>query len=133
MEERTQKIVRRGRKAYPGSVALYVVGFVLSIVCTLIAYELVYIHVHSNHETFTHPFIITSIIILALAQFGVQMFFFLHLGRETKPRWKLLVLGMMVLIVLILVFGSLWIMNNLNYRMTPQQMNQYMINQDGGL
>jgi hypothetical protein len=35
-------------------------------------------------------------------------------------------------VVLILVFGSIWIMNNLNYRMTPEQINTYMNNQGGG-
>jgi hypothetical protein len=34
--------------------------------------------------------------------------------------------------VSILVFGSLWIMGNLNYRMSPQQMNTYMTDQGGG-
>ena len=33
-------------------------------------------------------------------------------------------------IVLIIVGGSVWIMNNLNYRMTPQQMEQYLKSQD---
>jgi hypothetical protein len=35
------------------------------------------------------------------------------------------------MVVCILVFGSLWIMNNLNYRMTPQQIQSYMDNQTG--
>jgi len=39
----------------------------------------------------------------------------------------------MILVVMILVGGSLWIMKNLNYRMTPEQMNQYMIDQNGGI
>ena len=130
MEEQ-QQIVKNEAKVSHGSLRTYVIGFIASIACTLIAYGIVSTHTHS--QTFTHPFIISSITILALAQFGIQLFFFLHLGRETKPRWKLLVLSMMILIVCILVFGSLWIMNNLNYRMTPQQMNQYMVNQDGGL
>ena len=133
MDQQTPQVFRKERKTHQGTVATYVVGFVLSVVCTLVAYLLVYVHVHSQHVTLTHPFIITAIVGLALAQFIVQLFFFLHLGRETKPRWKLLVLGFMILIVCIVVFGSLWIMNNLNYRMTPGQMNQYMEQQNGGL
>ena len=61
-----------------------------------------------------------------------RLYFFLHLGKETKPRWKLYVFGFMVSVVLIIVFGSIWIMNNLNYRMTPAQINQYMNSQGGG-
>ena len=68
-----------------------------------------------------------------LAQFFTQLLFFLHLGRETKPRWKLLVFLFMTMIVAILVFGSLWIMYNLNYHMTLQQMYQYLNNQGDGL
>src|SRR6185437_8187405 len=88
----------------PATLRMYISGFVLSVVFTLVAFVLVSIHVNSRHETFTHPFLIIVVAILALAQFLVQLFFFLHLGRETKPRWKLLVLLFMVLIVLILVF-----------------------------
>jgi cytochrome o ubiquinol oxidase operon protein cyoD len=115
------------------TLGLYLVGFSLSLLFTLTAYTFVYIHVHSQHEVFGHPFLRVLTDVLALAQFGTQLYFFLHLGRETKPRWKLLVLAFMVMIVLILVGGSLWIMKNLNYRMTPQQMNQYMLNQNGGI
>ncbi|HEV2412529.1 MAG TPA: cytochrome o ubiquinol oxidase subunit IV [Candidatus Saccharimonadales bacterium] len=133
MDEQKPQLFKKERATYRGSLALYVTGFISSVVCTLVAYMLVWIHVNSGHETFTHPFIITCIVALALVQFFVQLYFFLHLGHETKPRWKLLVLAFMILVVFILVFGSLWIMHNLNYRMTPQQMNTYMINQNGGL
>jgi cytochrome o ubiquinol oxidase subunit IV len=115
------------------SYGLYIAGFVLSVALTLTAYTFVYMHVHSEHEMFTHPLLRGLTDTLAIAQFFAQIYFFLHLGRETKPRWKLLVLSFMVLVVMIIVFGSLWIMSNLNYRMTPQQMNQYMINQNGGI
>jgi|SRR5579884_466443 len=116
-----------------GSLGFYIGGFIASVALTLIPFALVEIHVNSRHETFTHPFLIVIMTAAALIQFGVQLYCFLHLGRETRPRWKLLVLAFMVTVVLILVLGSLWIMNNLNYRMTPQQMNSYMQQQDGGL
>ena len=64
-------------------------------------------------------------------QFVGQLIFFMHLGRETKPRWKLAVTLMMILVVSILVGGSLWIMSNLTYRMTPTQEENYMNNQQG--
>lgn len=68
--------------------------------------------------------------ILAVVQFGVQMLLFLHVGEEQKPRLRLLAACFMLGVVLILVGGSLWVMNNLNTRMTPQQMQQYMQSQD---
>jgi cytochrome o ubiquinol oxidase operon protein cyoD len=109
-----------------GTLMSYVIGFVSSVALTLTAYLLVV------HRSLSHKLLISVIVALALAQFAVQLLFFLHLGRETKPRWKLFVFLFMVMVVLILVFGSLWIMNNLNYRMTPEQINTYMNNQGGG-
>ncbi len=114
------------RKKPEGSLKTYISGFVLSIFLTLMAYDLVV------QRKFSVDTIIAAIVGLALIQFLIQLVFFLHLGRETKPRWKLFVLLFMIMVVLILVFGSIWIMNNLNYRMTPQQQNQYMNNQGGG-
>lgn len=124
---KNELIAASAHDAEHGTFRLYISGFVSSIVLTLAAYLLVV------HHTFASRLLIGTIVVLALIQFLVQMFFFLHLGRESKPRWKLLVLGFMIMVVLILVIGSLWIMANLNYRMTPQQINTYMQNQDGAI
>ena len=102
------------RKAYTG-------GFILSLALTALAYALVRQHAYSRDV------VLALIVGLALVQFGVQLVCFLHLGRS---RWKSFAFWMMVLVVLILVFGSLWIMQNLNTHMTPEQMNQYMQRQD---
>jgi cytochrome o ubiquinol oxidase operon protein cyoD len=108
-------------------VAPYVTGFVLSVAMTLVAYTAV-----ARHEL-THTTTIVTIVGLALAQFLAQMIFFLHLGREAKPRWRLIILLAALVVVGIVVGGSLWIMNNLNYHMmlSPQQTTQYLNSQDG--
>lgn len=103
----------------------YISGYILSIGLTLAAYLMV------THHTLSYWPLLYAICGLAFLQFLVQLVFFLHLRVETKPRWKLLVLLLMVLVVGILVAGSIWIMNNLNYRMSPQQINNYMQSQDG--
>lgn len=110
-----------------GSFRTYVSGYILSVVLTMSAYLVVTHRVFSANRD-----LIAAVIALALAQFMTQLYFFLHLGKETRPRWKLLVFFFMIIIVSILVFGSLWIMSNLNYRMTPEQINTYMNNQGGG-
>ena len=102
----------------------YIFGFVASVALTLTAYLLV------MQGTASKNIIVGCISGLAIVQFLVQMFFFLHLGEERRPRWKLLVAVFMLGIVALIVFGSIWIMNNLNYRMTPEQMNQYLKSQD---
>ena len=105
----------------------YINGYALSLYLTITAYLLVTHRVFSNHR------LVIAVAVLALIQFLVQAFFFLHLGHETKPRWKLYVFLFMILIVVILVVGSLWIMANLNYHHpeTPNQINNYLTNQDG--
>jgi len=111
----------------------YVAGFGLSILLTLGAYFLANAHVQSGHLwPSSHQLLVAWLVGLALVQFVVQLIFFLHLGRETKPRWNLLVFGFMGLVVAILVFGSLWIMNNLNYNMMPPaDTNTYMEHEEG--
>ncbi len=106
----------------------YITGFVLSIWFTLGSYILV----HNNLGS--HKWAIAYIVAaLALGQFITQLTLFLHLGHEAKPKLRVLVFGFMLLVVLVLIVGSIWIMHNLNYRMTPEQMNTYMQQQDGGI
>lgn len=119
----------RHNQAHPrdehGTLASYVFGFVSSVVLTLAAYVAV------TNQLLSGEFVRILIVVFALTQFIVQVVFFLHLGHETKPRWKLLVFCGMLLVVGILVGGSLWIMGNLNYHMTPTQVQNYMNSQDG--
>lgn len=103
----------------------YVTGFVLSVGLTMAAYLSVVFGSFNGH------ILLAWLLGLALVQFLVQLIFFLHVGAETKPRWKRLTLVLMIFFVVVVVLGSVWIMYNLNYRMTPQQMNQYMQNQSG--
>jgi cytochrome o ubiquinol oxidase operon protein cyoD len=119
-------IVSRHESEY-GSFKTYLAGFLISLVLTLSAYLTVQL------KGFTKTSIVVAIIVgFALLQLVAQLFLFLHLGKETKPRWKLFVLLFVIVVILILVFGSLWIMNNLNYRMTPTQILNYLNNQGGG-
>ena len=115
-----------------GMLATYVTGFVLSLLLTGVAYTLVWEHVHSRHETLSHHFLIPAVLGLAILQLVVQLVFFLHMSRESKPRWNALMFSFAVLIVFIVVAGSVWIMNSLNYRMmsSPEEVNKYMQSQD---
>lgn len=98
--------------AAAGNYVSYITGFILSLTLTLIAYILV------TQKLYTSTTQIIGIIVgLAIIQLVVQLIFFLHLGRESKPRWNVAVFMFAGLVVLIIVFGSIWIMNNLNYNM----------------
>lgn len=109
------------------SIKPYIIGFVLSIVLTLLAYWTV---VGGAYQA---GFTIAIIVGLATMQLFVQLFFFLHLGEEMRPRWRFVTLGFGILVVFILVFGSLWIMDNLDYNMmhSPEKTEQYMERQGG--
>jgi cytochrome o ubiquinol oxidase operon protein cyoD len=103
----------------------YIIGFILSIILTLTPYFLVV-----NHITTSNTLLIL-ILGLAFIQLIVQLAFFLHLGREPKPKWNLVFFISTVGIVFIVVGGSLWIMNHLNYNMMPTQMDQQILQDEG--
>lgn len=109
-----------------GLLVSYVFGFMLSITFTLIAY-------FGVTESWFNGKAIVALLTLAVLQFIVQLFFFLHVGRETRPRWKLFMLFLAIVVVLIVVLGSIWIMYSLNYRMTSDRVEQYLKTQDGGI
>ena len=109
---------------HPLSLTKYIIGFIGSVAVTMAAYLLV------TRGGVSRDVTIGIISTLAVVQFIVQMVFFLHVADERKPRFKLMVMGLMLLVVLIVVVGSIWIMHNMNYRMTPQQEQQYLKSQD---
>ncbi len=104
---------------------MYIMGFCWSVILTIAAYIAVVNQMLSRNE------LITYITVLALLQVTVQLYFFLHLGDESKPRWNLWTFLFMGSILLIIVIGSLWIMHNLNYNMMPEmpphEVNEYML------
>jgi len=95
-----------------GNYTSYVVGFALSLIITLIAYVII---VNKYFASTNQAILIIAT--LAIVQLFVQLIFFLHLGRESKPRWNAMALIFAGIVVLVVVFGSLWIMNNLDYNM----------------
>jgi cytochrome o ubiquinol oxidase subunit IV len=111
-----------------GTVLSYTVGFVLSVLLTLAAYMSVV------NKLFVGRTLIVFVVSLAVVQLLVQLLFFLHLGRETKPRWNLVIFLFMLLVVGIIVSGSLWIMYNLDYNMMPEHqpdLNTYLKEHEG--
>ncbi len=125
------KVVASSHDAARGSKAAYITGFVISVALTLVAFLLVHIHVAHRHEYPSDNFMMAVLPALAVVQLFVQMVFFLHLGRESKPRWNAMAFALALIVVLILVIGSLWIMSNLNYRMmsSPTMIREYLKSQ----
>lgn len=104
----------------------YIIGFTGAAILTLVAYFSV------TGEWFSATQTAAFVLTLAVLQLFVQSYYFLHLGSESKPRWKSWTYLYTMIMMLIVVVGSLWVMYNLNYRMgmTGDQMNEYMLEQN---
>lgn len=116
-----------GQSPTHGTFATYLAGFTLSVALTLVAYFLVV-----NQSFSSRDILIGVIIGLAVVQFIVQLVFFLHLGREQRPRFNLVVFSFMLMVLFILVLGTLWIMTHLDYHMAaPEEIEQQIIEDEG--
>jgi len=94
-----------------GSLKSYIVGFILSILLTIVPYVLVVNHILASEPTFI------AIVVLAVLQLLVQLIFFLHLSTAPAHRTTLLSFVFTVVVLFILVAGTLWIMYNMNVNM----------------
>lgn len=89
----------------------YIIGYLISLALTATAFVLAAQQLQSGVQG--QWSLALLFVLLALAQLFVQVFFFLHLNAEPRPRWNTIVFGFSVFFVLTVVIGSLWIMNNL--------------------
>lgn len=87
-----------------GSLKSYIIGFLLSIVLTIIPIVVVMNDLMERTGT------MLVLLVTAVLQFLVQLVFFMHLKEENKPRFNLMALILGLLIVLVIVVGSIWIM-----------------------
>lgn len=126
-----RKVVVSGHDAGSGSRRTYAAGFLISVFLTSLAFLLVHVHVSRGHTYPSDGFMLAALPILAVIQLFVQLVFFLHLGRESKPRWNAYALAFAVTVVVIVVIGSLWIMSSLNYHMmsSPVEIRRYLDSQ----
>ena len=85
------------------------IGFVMSFLLTVAAYRFV------THHVLDQFLLYLTIFGCGLTQVLIQLVFFFHLGLEDKPHWNTITFLFTLLVVIIVVGGSLWIMNNLNY------------------
>ena len=104
----------------------YIIGGILSLGITVLVYFAV-----TGHWA-QASLIAAAALAAAALQFLVQARFFLHLTkRDSAPmmRQSMFFMGIMLLVI---VIGSLWIMMNVNYNMgmTPEQMQEYMLEQN---
>jgi cytochrome o ubiquinol oxidase subunit IV len=95
------------------AIAGYCIGLALSVVLTLASFYVL------RTSLIWQPAIPIALAVLAVAQMGVHLVFFLHITTSPDNTNNMLALAFGVLIVGLIVGGSLWIMNHLNGRMMP--------------
>jgi cytochrome o ubiquinol oxidase subunit IV len=91
----------------------YAIGLGLAVLLTAASFYL------AGSGLLWGPSIPMALIVLAIAQMGVHLVFFLHITTGPDNTNNVLALAFGVLIVVLLVFGSLWIMAHLNHNMMP--------------
>lgn len=100
--------------SHHGSVRSYVVGFVLSLLLTIIPYYMV-----KSQIIESGPLLI-AVMVIAVVQMFIQMFFFLHLGRGPKPFYNIVFFTATSGMIILVVGASILIMNNLYRNMSPE-------------
>jgi cytochrome o ubiquinol oxidase operon protein cyoD len=92
----------------------YTIGFVLSVILTVIPFWLVMGKVFESSST-------TAFVILGFAavQIVVHMIYFLHMNTKVEGGWSMLALIFTLVLVVITLAGSLWVMYHLNHNMMP--------------
>jgi len=94
----------------------YLVGLFLAALITAVAFFI------AGTNLVWGPSIPIALVVLAIAQIGVHLVFFLHITTGPDNTNNVLALAFGVLIVLLIMVGSLWIMSNLSNNMTPMGM-----------
>ncbi|HEY4373217.1 MAG TPA: cytochrome o ubiquinol oxidase subunit IV [Burkholderiales bacterium] len=111
--------VAPGDEEEPRSLAkevwLYLAGLVLSVLLTGISFFI------ARSTLVWEPSIPIALSVLALAQMGVHLVFFLHVTSGPDSINNVMALAFGLLIVMLLVFGSLWIMDHMNHNMMPME------------
>jgi cytochrome o ubiquinol oxidase operon protein cyoD len=101
---------------------IYTIGLALAVILTATSFWV------ANTSLLWAPGVPLGLVVLAIAQMGVHLVFFLHITTGPDDTNNVLALAFGVLIVFLVVVGSLWIMTNLNDNMMPpaELMNMHM-------
>ncbi|TPW28548.1 cytochrome o ubiquinol oxidase subunit IV [Martelella alba] len=97
-----------------GSMKSLMTGFVLAIVLTIIPFGLVMADAISSKA-----FLLTVIMICAVAQILVHLKYFLLLSSSQEEGFTMAAALLALILLLIILAGSLWVMHNMNENMMP--------------
>ena len=100
----------------------YVIGLALALVLTGVSFWV------ASTGALWGPGVATGLVVLAIAQMGVHLVFFLHITSGPDNTNNVLALAFGVLIVFLVMIGTIWIMAHMNANMgvSPELMNLQM-------
>ncbi len=100
----------------------YVIGLALALILTGVSFWV------ASTGILWGPGVATGLVVLAIAQMGVHLVFFLHITSGPDNTNNVLALAFGVLIVFLVMVGTIWIMSHMNANMgvSPELMNLQM-------
>jgi len=99
----------------PRAIRGYLVGLALAALLTGVSFYI------ARSTLVWQPSIPIALSVLAIAQMGVHLVFFLHITSGPDNVNNVMALAFGLLIVMLLVFGSLWIMTHLDHNVMPME------------
>jgi cytochrome o ubiquinol oxidase operon protein cyoD len=109
-------------EAAPPGLLIYTIGLFLAVLLTATSFWV------ANTSLLWAPGVSIGLVVLAIAQMGVHLVFFLHITTGPDNTNNVLALAFGILIVLLVLAGSLWIMRDLdaNMMLSPKLMDPHM-------
>jgi len=97
----------------PSGVLVYSIGLLLAVILTATSFWV------ANTSLLWEPGVPLGLAVLAIAQMGIHLVFFLHITTGPDNTNNVLALAFGMLIVTLVVGGSLWIMGHLYENLMP--------------
>lgn len=91
----------------------YLIGLALALVLTGVSFWV------ASTSVLWGPGVAVGLVVLAIAQMGVHLVFFLHITSGPDNTNNVLALAFGVLIVFLVMIGTIWIMANMDANMAP--------------
>ena len=103
----------------------YVIGLALALLLTGVSFWV------ASTSAIWGPGVAVGLVVLAIAQMGVHLVFFLHITTGPDNTNNVLALAFGVMIVLLVMIGTIWIMYHLAANMGPSPEMTNMMLQKG--
>ena len=91
----------------------YVIGLALALILTGVSFWV------ASTSALWGPGVAVGLVVLAIAQMGVHLVFFLHITSGPDNTNNVLALAFGVLIVFLVMIGTIWIMAHMTANMAP--------------